>query len=45
MVDVIIDDQEYWKYYNSGPYNSPSDLDDELGGESPLWGLRKATTG
>jgi len=33
MVDVIIDDQEYWKYYDNGPYDSPSDLDDELGGE------------
>lgn len=33
MVDVIIDDKEYWKYYDNGPYNSPSDLDDELGGE------------
>ena len=33
MVDIIINDKEYWKYYNNGPYDSPSYLDDELGVE------------
>jgi len=33
MVDVIIDDIEYRKYYDNGSYDSPSDLEHELGGE------------